>query len=145
MTKRLTRMTTTWPASANLRSSLTNVHQSDDRTGVTCHDLTRAATPSVPRWPSLHKSRSPDSLYAALLVIRTSVKLSIAKTRPIGRGRLGDAWNYKFPGFYLSVLCNLRQNSNTKLKNFARFGKIVLRLASSLNNSRFEVKMIYSI
>ena len=30
------------------------------------------------------RGRSPDSLYAALLVIRSSVKLSIAKTRDIG-------------------------------------------------------------
>ena len=46
------------------------------------------------------RGRSPDSLYAALLVIRSSVKLSIAKTQDIGW--LGDAWNYKFPAFYLN-------------------------------------------
>ena len=96
------------------------------------------------------RGRSPDSLYAALLVIRSSVKLSIAKTQDIGW--LGDAWNYKFPAFYLNPRVaqpnDRRQNSNTNLKNFARFGKIIarLRLASRLNKTHvLRKKMIYSI
>ena len=88
-----------WSASSNPRSVLSYFNQSRDRVCVTCHDVMTQVF-RVWWWPSLHKSRSPDSLYAALLVIRSSVKLSIAKTQDIGW--LGDAWNYKFPAFYLN-------------------------------------------
>lgn len=127
-----------WSSLTNQTSVLLYIHQSDDRVCVTCQDLSG----SVWVWPALHKRPLPDSLYAALLVIRSSVKLSIAKTRDIGWG-----WNYKFPAFYLprvaqpqtefiqksEKLCSLRKNPS--------LSRIMLRLKPS----RLEEDIIYSI
>ena len=127
-----------WSSLTNQTSVLLYIHQSDDRVCVTCQDLSGSGWV----WPALHKRPLPDSLYAALLVIRSSVKLSIAKTRDFGWG-----WNYKFPAFYLprvaqpqtefiqksEKLCSLRKNPS--------LSRIMLRLKPS----RLEEDIIYSI
>ena len=93
MTKKLTHVTHMyimwslhWSASANPRSVLSYVHQSRDSVTV-WHVM--MSWPKCSVWGGDHhctRGRSPDSLYAALLVIRSSVKLSIAKTQDIGWG-----------------------------------------------------------
>ena len=133
-----------WPKSGQPHQR--PVYIDSDETGVCDMSWPRDTQCSVCGSGDHHctRGRSPDSLYAALLVIRSSVKLSIAKTRDIGWwGRvMPEIINSRVFTFRRSVaqlsqtefihksekLCSLRENHSCSPR----------RLASSLNNSRFE-------